>query len=186
MRSRVEMGVRINLAGREPAGVVPPDEYEWVRGELISMLEGVRTPAGEPAFEAVYPREEVFDGPYVEAAADVVVVPAGFDQYLSASLLGAEFGPPSEPYNHKLYGVLAAGGEGVDWTADLDGAHLLDVAPTVLASLGVPHSDRMDGEVLPVVEPAGSESYPAFEPEPTQETDDEAIEQRLSDLGYLE
>jgi predicted AlkP superfamily phosphohydrolase/phosphomutase len=186
MRSRIECGVRVNLDGREPDGEVPADEYEQVRDDLVKLLADARTPDGGPVFDDVVPREAVFDGPYVEDAADVQVMPADYDQYLSASLRGDAFGPPSEPYNHKRHGVVAAVGDGVDPSADLADAHLFDVAPTVLAVLGVPAAKRMDGDVLPVVEPAGTEPYPAFDAEPERATDDEDVEQHLADLGYLE
>jgi len=155
-----------------------------VRADLVDALSAVRTPDGEPVFESVRRREEVFDGPYVEDAPDVVVVPDEFDQYLSASLRDEQFGPPAEPWNHKRHGVVAAAGD-VDDEASLTGAHLFDIAPTVLATFGLPASDRMDGLPLPVVDRVGAEAYPEYEGETTA-TDDEAVEARLEDLGYLE
>lgn len=184
LRDRIEMGVRLNLAGREPAGSVDPDEYETVRSTVIEALESVRTPDGSPVFESVAPREDVFHGPYLEDAPDIVTVPSQFDQYLSASVRFEPFGPPSEPWNHKLHGVVAIAGD-VDVAAPIDGAHLLDVAPTVLATMGVPVSDRMDGRVLPVVEDPGVDTYPEYTGERV-ETESAAVEAHLADLGYLE
>ncbi|GAA0230273.1 alkaline phosphatase family protein [Haladaptatus pallidirubidus] len=186
MRDRIECGIRINLEGREPDGVVPPEKYDEVRDELIETLDGVRTPDGQPVFETIAPREAFFDGPYSDEAVDVVCVPAAFDQFLSAQLRGQQFGPPREPWNHKLNGIFAAAGANIDADAKLADAHLFDVAPTILATLGVPASDRMDGRVLPVVESVGEQSYPAYDAGETVETDDERVEARLADLGYLE
>ncbi|MCL7418154.1 MAG: alkaline phosphatase family protein [Halalkalicoccus sp.] len=185
MRSRTELGVRINLDGREPDGVVAPEEYESVRTELIEALSAVRTPAGDPVFETVAPREEVFSGPYIEDAVDVVTVPHDYEQFVSARLLGEPFGEPEEPWNHKRDGIVVAAGAGIDPDADLSGAHLFDVAPTVLASLGVPRDDRMDGRVLPIVEAVGTERYADIEGD-RRRTDSQAVEDRLSQLGYLE
>ena len=185
MRSRTEMGVRLNVAGREPEGVVDPAEYESVRGELIEALSSVRTPDGEPCFEQVLPREAVFDGPHLEAAPDIVTVPAGFDHYLSASLRGEPFAEPSEPWEHKREGVVVAAGDEIDPRTDIAG-HIFDIAPTVLASFGLAVDATMDGDPLPVVSPTGRTEYPPFEPSATVETNDETVEQRLSDLGYLE
>jgi len=57
-RSASRLGVRINLAGREPSGTVPADEeYHAVREELIDLLSDLETPDGDPAFEEVVPRE---------------------------------------------------------------------------------------------------------------------------------
>ncbi|WP_168216060.1 alkaline phosphatase family protein [Halorussus marinus] len=186
MRDRIELGVRVNLRGREPDGVVAPGDYERVREDLIAMLSAVETPDGRPAFERVARREEVFSGPYVEAAPDVVTVPREFDEFLSTRVGDGQFGPPSEPYNHKREGVIAMAGAGVDADADLSGAHLFDVAPTVLATLGIPAGDRMDGSALPAVEPVGTRAYPAFDPDAQVATDDGDVEARLADLGYIE
>jgi len=186
MRSRSELGVRINLAGREPDGTVPPEEYEAVRDELVDLLGSVLTPEGEPVFEDVAPRERYFDGPMAGDAVDVVTVPADFDHLLSARLDGDPFGPPSEPWNHKRDGLVAAAGPGIDPTASVEGADLVDVAPTVLATLGVPADERMDGRVLPIAESAGEERYPPFEATVAESARDEAVEARLADLGYLE
>ena len=183
MRSRTELGVRINLAGRDPEGRVSPDEYETVRKELIEALSDVRTPDGDRVFEAVLPREAVFSGPYLDDSVDIVTIPHEFEQFLSARL-GEEFGEPEEPWNHKREGIIAASGVGIDTEASLSGATLFDVAPTVLASLGVPHDDRMDGAVLPVARSVGTTRYSGGEtPRPTESA---TVEERLSQLGYLD
>jgi predicted AlkP superfamily phosphohydrolase/phosphomutase len=185
MRSRVETGVRINLEGRDPEGKVPKSEYESVRDELIELLSGVEAPNGEPVFEDVARVEEYFEGPKVDRAVDVMTIPNDWNYFLSAQLRNELFAPPSEPWNHKLYGIVAATGPGIDGDADLAGAHLLDVAPTILSALGVPRSDRMDGVPLEVVDPTETMSYPEHE-ERTAAAAGEEVEDRLADLGYLE
>ena len=199
MRERIELGIRINLEGREPSGIVPETEYEAIREDLIARLRGVRTPDGEPVFERVVPRETVFHGPAAGEAVDVVTVPREFDQFLSATLAGERFGPPTEPYNHKLAGIVAVHGEdvdtdaaasdetdGIDGIGGIDGAHLFDVAPTVLATLSLPRAEHMDGTVLPIVESADEAAYPAIDRGERVATDDGGVERRLSDLGYIE
>lgn len=186
MRDAVELGVRINLAGREPAGVVPPEDYEAVRSELIDALASLTTPDGTPVFEEVGPREAYFDGPHADEAVDVVTVPTGFDVALSTQLYGEPFGDLTEPWNHKRQGVIAARGQAVDTGSDLDDAHLFDVAPTVLAMLGVPPDERMDGRQLSIVERLDEQSYPPYETTQTAVTTDEATKQHLTALGYIE
>ncbi|WP_135822791.1 alkaline phosphatase family protein [Halostella litorea] len=185
VRSRIECGVRINLQGREPAGVVPPDEYEAVRDDLIERLSAVRTPEGDPVFEDVARREAYFEGPHVDRAVDVVTVPTAFDHFLSARLAGSQFGDPTEPWNHKRDGVVAVAGDGVDEAAALGDAHLYDVAPTVLATMGVPAAERMDGTVLPAVDPVGERRYPDYDRH-SAATADGDVEDRLANLGYIE
>jgi len=121
VRSKSELGVRINLEGREPNGQVPAAAYERVRDELIETLSAVRTPDGEPMFDAVEPRETYFEGPYVDEAPDILTVPAGFDNAIAADLGTERFGEPMEPWNHKPTGVVAAAGPAFDESAALEG-----------------------------------------------------------------
>lgn len=185
MRSSVECGVRINLEGREPDGVVSRDQYEAVRQDVIDHLSSIETPDGRPVFEDVARREEYYHGPEVDSAVDIVTVPDGFDHSISGSIAAKQFDSPPR-WHHKFEGVIAASGPDIDANADLAGATLLDVAPTVLSLLDVPPADTMDGEVLPVVEPVGSRSYPDFDERATVSTTDEDVETHLRDLGYLE
>jgi predicted AlkP superfamily phosphohydrolase/phosphomutase len=187
VRNRTESGVRVNLRGREPDGVVPQDRYEVVRTDLVDHLSGAKAPDGKPVFDEVARREEFFDGPYVENAPDVVAIPRDFDVYLTTWLLGDHFEEPDEPtWDHTMTGVFAATGDAIDADADLADPDLLDVAPTVLAALGVPASERMDGDPLPVAEPVGTTTYPEYDCEPADGTADAAVEDRLGTLGYLE
>ena len=187
MRSKSELGLRINLEGREPEGVVPEEEYEAVREEVIEELRSVRTPDGDPVFDAVEPRETYFDGPHVEDAPDVVTVPADFDTAVTADLGQGQFGEPMEPWNHKRTGVVAAAGPAFDEGVSLEdaGATIFDVAPTICSLFDVPIDAAMDGETLPIVEGTDEAEYPAYESEPIAATDDGTVEDRLSDLGYL-
>jgi predicted AlkP superfamily phosphohydrolase/phosphomutase len=185
VRTRTELGVRINLEGRDPEGVVSQDEYEELREELIRELEAVETPDGEPIFETVAPRKRYFHGDYADDAVDIVTVPNEFNHAISEQV-GEEYFGPAEPWNHKLDGVFAAIGEGVDDETELEGAHLFDVAPTIMASFGLPYSDRMDGSVIPVVDDAGSTAYPAYNEDAGERSDaGEEVTDRLADLGYM-
>ncbi len=185
MRSRIELGVRINLAGREPSGVVDPEEYETVRTRLIDALEAVETPDGEPVFESVVRREALFHGDHVENAPDVVTIPVDFDHFLTASLRGDQFGPPQEPWNHKIDGSFAVSGAAIE-APGTGIAHLFDVAPTVLSTMGIPASDRMDGSAMPCVKAVDRKAYPEYDRTETTRTDDAHVEQQLADLGYIE
>ncbi len=185
MRTRTEMGVRLNVEGREPNGTVSKADYEAVRSDLMAILSEVEAPDGEPVFERVAGREDVFSGPNLEAAPDIVTVPAGFDHFLAANLKGTQFGVPTEPYEHKRDGVFMARGPGVDTETRLPDAHLFDIAPTILSAFGVPVSDRMDGDVLPIVDATTEMSYDQFDSRSVG-TDSDSVEERLSDLGYLQ
>jgi predicted AlkP superfamily phosphohydrolase/phosphomutase len=186
MRVRTEMGVRLNLEGRESEGVVSSGDYDRVRSELMQALRDVVTPSGDPVFEAVHPREDVFEGPYIEDAPDIVTVPNRFDHLLVSTLKGAPSGDPTEPWEHKREGILIAMGEDIDSEAEVGDPHLFDVTPTILATFDLPVGERMDGSPLPVVDQTDSSTYPSFIPSETVPTEDEDVENRLATLGYLE
>ncbi len=185
-RARIELGVRINLVGREPDGIVPSDAYETVRDEVIELLSDVTTPDGEEVFETVDRREAFFDGPAVEEAVDIVTIPADYDHFVTTRLHGARFGEPGQPWNHKPQGVVIATGDPFDDAVRLEGATVFDIAPTVLSTFGIAAPDRMDGSPLPFVEDQGTTAYPPYEPaeRSSQTTDD--IAARLETLGYVE
>ncbi|SFR48048.1 Predicted phosphohydrolase or phosphomutase, AlkP superfamily [Halogeometricum rufum] len=184
LRSSSELGVRLNVAGRDPDGKIPPAEYESVRSDLVEFLSAQETPDGDPVFEDVVPREEYIHGPFADDAVDVLCVPADFEHSLSM-IVDEPFVAP-EPWNHKLEGVVALRGDDVDSAASLDGAHLFDVAPTLLSLFGVAPATDMDGESLGPVTAVPPESYDEFEPRTRVRTDDDDVTERLADLGYLE
>ena len=192
-----ELGVRINLAGREPEGVVPRADYETVRDEVIEVLRTLNTPDGEPAFEFVRPREQVYDGPYTEHAPDVIFRPAGMNHGIVANLVGRRF-IPETGHNHDLDGVFVGTGPGFSG-AGVEELALPDVAPMVMALLGQEVPARMTGTVpedvlnVPVrrreygdvsfgVGPEGPESH--GRPESETRPDEGRVRERLEDLGY--
>jgi len=53
--------IYVNLKGREPNGVVPQEDYESVRAEIISRLESLRDPfTGERWVGQVFRREDIY------------------------------------------------------------------------------------------------------------------------------
>src|SRR5581483_10364998 len=68
-------GVWVNLRGRQPRGVVAPGaEYEALRDALVRDLGALVDPiSGAPLVRSVRRREEVYEGPHVADAPDLVV-----------------------------------------------------------------------------------------------------------------
>ena len=116
-----------------------------------------------------------------------MTVPNDYEHLLSATLPGEQFADRDGTWDHKYHGVVAASGQAIDDDVDLGAPELYDLAPTSLAAFGVPVSDRMDGEVLPVVDPVEEQDYDRRAA--TVETNDGPsgdVNDRLADLGYLE
>jgi predicted AlkP superfamily phosphohydrolase/phosphomutase len=186
-------GISVNLAGREPRGIVDPADYETVRdrvAEAVSSFVDPRT--GRNPVGRVWRREEVFKGRYAGEAPDLLLEPAPL-----YSLTHARSAVEPADWlsgDHRVEGVLAAAGGQVDPPALPETARLVDLAPTILAAVGAPASVRHSGSVLSAVvggdrAVVATESESEGTPRAQEELDDtEAaeLEEHLRGLGYLE
>lgn len=65
--------VYLNMRGREPQGQVEPRDYDRTRDQVIDAMRGLIDPeTNKGIFDAVYRREEIYNGPSVDAAPDVI------------------------------------------------------------------------------------------------------------------
>ena len=195
----------INLANREPQGVVQPGaEYEQVRAALIQQLQQLRDPeTGALVVERVYRREEIYHGAELEHAPDLIVRWRDYTCW-GRGLYGnqtpvfeaqRQFDFSDQPLSgtHRPDGILILRGPAIQSGTRITGARLIDLAPTILALLGLPVPEIMDGHVLytaagsaaqPVPESAGEANKVSAEHEYTPE-EEALITRHLKDLGYL-
>jgi predicted AlkP superfamily phosphohydrolase/phosphomutase len=178
------LGVHLNVEGRDPSGVVPQSDYEDVRSELIEELEGVRDPDDELVFDAVKPREEVYDGKHLDDAPDILLFPRDYRYDVSGSILDTFRRYPHK--NHKPEGILIANRP----LENADRAEIYDIAPTVAAELGIPVDSNTDGKVLTdteeTVERRDWDDLVEDYADTSAESDTSSVEDRLADLGYME
>jgi predicted AlkP superfamily phosphohydrolase/phosphomutase len=205
--SKFQQGIYLNLKGRQPHGSVEPGAYETLRRQIAAELAQLPDPrSGELLFERVYLREEIFEGPYVDLAPDILPVVRGHDGMLSpgfadGNLVHYQDGQPDGC--HYPEGILLASGPGLRRQARLDAASVVDITPTVLYSLGKAVPAGLEGEVLSglfepeellahppqmdersAVELAAFDSTSAvFEVDPDE--DNESVVEHLRGLGYL-
>lgn len=183
--------VRISVQGRDPEGTVPPEEYEAFVRALCAHLE---------RWEAVakaWPRSEIYAGPMVEDAPDIVLELA-LEKGYSITPLRARDGAafrrlaPDEYLGGKERGMNGTHRElGVLFLsvpAGCAGASLLDIAPTVLAAMGVAGPpmegrDLIGGGATP--EASVTTDF-AVAASPYSAEEEAQIEARLRALGYFE
>ena len=136
--------VYLNLEDREPNGSVSKDEYETVRNELIAELKRLTGPDDRKVCRKIIRGENVFSGDQTEIAPDVIIIPTdGYD--LKAGFTGKDsvfkFGHRSgmhKPENACLFST--------DPRLALEGADILDIAPTITDLMGIDtQTDRFDG-----------------------------------------
>ncbi len=146
--------VYVNLAGVRPQGIVQPgQEYQELREQLVREALALRDPrTGEPLVERVYRREEIYSGPYIARTPDLIVQPRGWEymafghaDFGSNRLVESIIGLSG---HHRPDGVLILSGAGVKPGAQLEGASILDLAPTIMHAMNVPVPEDLDGRVL--------------------------------------
>ena len=146
--------VYVNLAGVRPEGIVQPgQEAEDLKQEIVQAALALRDPrSGEPLIERVLRREEIYSGLYIDRTPDLIVQTRGWE-YMAFG--HADFGSHRlvEPItglsgHHRPDGVLILSGAGVKADAQLEGANIMDLTPTILHALGVEVPQDMDGRVL--------------------------------------
>jgi predicted AlkP superfamily phosphohydrolase/phosphomutase len=151
----------LNLRGREPQGIVEPGlEEETLKKTLIRDLSQLRDPdSGKRIVDRVYRKEELYSGPHVWEAPDLVVVMEGY-AYMTRDgyegLMGPLLTPPMHYHegivrhsgNHRIEGLLLMGGPVIEPGMSIPRADIVDIAPTVLYLMDVPIPATMDGRVL--------------------------------------
>ncbi len=149
-------GIYLNMAGREAEGVVSPSDASSMVAELIERLSALVDPeTGEGCVTRAYDARQVYRGPYVDRAPDVVV---GFaDGYRSSweNAVGRTDGPVFSD-NMRPWGgdhcMDRSVVPGVLFSNCADfrevEASMEDIAPTCLEALGVPIPSHVDGQSL--------------------------------------
>ncbi len=198
--------VVIHLRGRQRHGTIEAgEEYERLRSEIIGELEALRDPAnGEPVCQAVWRREELYEGPHAEDAPDIVFLLE--QDYKATYDLGGpiidnvdETAVFARSGEHTRWGMCIARGDRFPLQGERrTDARLIDVAPTSLALMDVPIPEDMDGRVMrpwladdirftfgpPSPTPT---RIPAGPPAPAlSEVEMAEVTERLRDLGYVE
>jgi len=152
-------GIYINLQGREAKGTVSSQEYDHLRSEITAKLATLRDPdTGEAVIRRVYRREEIYDGPYVDEAPDLILhwdyaydcrERAGSERrdVFEGEITVKEFADYKKTGVHRHHGVFLAHGLPIR-PGRLEGTLLIDIAPTVLHLLGLSVPEDMDGRVL--------------------------------------
>jgi len=146
----------LNLRGREARGIVESSDADRVTSDIVTGLTGLRDiDRGVEAIQGVVTRDQVYSGAFASESPDMVVNFAGGYRVSWATALGGL------PHGHFEDNVKRWGGDhiidpslvpGVLFINREFGAHrapgLIDLAPTILAALGVPKGGAMEGASL--------------------------------------
>ncbi len=145
--------IRINLRGREPEGIVAPEDLERTCDEIAAALEALTNPAtGAKAVKEVVRVARAFPGERADRLPDLVV---SWEESTPIAALGSPAvgtvtapSPDARTGTHRPPGFLIAHGPGFPAGTELDGARVTDFAPTVLRHLGVDVPAALEGRAL--------------------------------------
>lgn len=201
------LGININVQGREPRGIVPPgEEYEELCDALRRELESYVDPeTGDRIVARVLRREEIYTGDAVGLAPDLRLLMAKSSvyqgQYAYSPKVGASrtLDQPDGVYgNHAEYGILLACGPEIRAGAQIAGAEMVDVAPTILYALGLSIPEEMDGRPLEgmfshafqstreVSRRAAEGKAPVRDETALTASEEQEVLERLRGLGYVD
>jgi predicted AlkP superfamily phosphohydrolase/phosphomutase len=192
--------IQVNNDGSSPG--IHPSEYaafrERLKEDLFSLVDPV---SGERIVTEIWTREEVFSGPHSDVAPDLTLTLR--DGGLVSIL------PAAEPVSrrlmvggaHRPVGVFAAKGPAIRRGFTTGELSILDIAPTVLYSLGLPVLSDMQGRVPEeIYEASAIQARPVKRALPQAASvngngagaagltveDEQIIMERLRELGYVE
>ena len=165
-------GVSVNLAGREPHGVVARNDYDRVRDELAEALLGLTDPeTGQRPIGRVLRKEEALSGAYLDRAPDLLLQPAPLYSLTHSRSLVEEADWLSG--DHRPEGIYATAGPGVEPGPGPEIA-LADFAGQIAEGVGLEPDPEW-------ARPSSAEAVGVFSRE-----EERMVEERLRGLGYLE
>jgi predicted AlkP superfamily phosphohydrolase/phosphomutase len=148
-------GIYLNMKGREGKGIVRTEDVEAIKTDIARGLTDLRDPErGEVAVRGVVAREAIYSGPFVSEAPDLLVNFApGYRVSWGTPLGGTPEGLFEDNTkkwggDHMIDPNLAPGVLFMNRPFQGENASLLDLAPTILATLGVPKGAAMEGSSL--------------------------------------
>ncbi len=139
----------LNIEGREPQGIIKPDDYEKERNKLADKVKSITGPGGEKWQTKVFKPDQIFDE-YNGDSPDLMVYfddlywrAAGTMGYDTFYLPENDTGPDDAV--HAENGMFIAYNPKHNYGGRKMDASIMDIAPTVLKVIGIPVPKDMRG-----------------------------------------
>jgi predicted AlkP superfamily phosphohydrolase/phosphomutase len=186
----------------EVTGRNADERYASIRDRLIENLGDLKDPErGVSLVDSIYRKEDIYSGPYLGKAPDVICLERSgylFSRLPRTSDLRILDRGPNPLWTHTGYhrrnGSLGLYGPAVAAGTDIH-ARITDIAPIILAYLGVPAPDEVDGAVpegafapaaIERIQMARSGTSGYRKPAGLSPHDTEKIENQLRAVGYIQ
>lgn len=196
----------LNVKGRQPQGVVEPQDYQALRKEIADRFAALKNESTGTRLivDIICPKLAT---PYPLPPGEIAIpdIIFGLDEGIHArhqfrKTKGPAFQPGrvgSKQGGHKVDGFILGAGQDFAKGNSLD-ANIYDIAPTVLAAYGLPVPRGLKGK--PITQMLASKEKMKFEEkdrikavksktssiEAYSKEEEELVQQRLANLGYLD
>ena len=181
------------------------DEYARQKAEtqLREQLSQIIDPETDTLVVTnILTRDEIYHGAKIDQMPDLILKPA--DGYSFTGDYSPQYQGlfhqvnPRDDFHvgmHHRDGIFLAFGKAIRTNSTIDGASILDIAPTILTALKIAVPESIDGKVLqdifqsPIeIQYINSTESPSVNSAPQEfnESEQKQIEDRLRGLGYLE
>ncbi|MFH1888978.1 MAG: alkaline phosphatase family protein [Candidatus Omnitrophota bacterium] len=147
--------VNINLKGREPRGMVAPEDY----GDMIRVLRddllkaGADNSTADKLIAGAFTKDKLFQGPYVDQAADLYLKVArdhyhilGGAAFISNKVIERSYGNSA---THRIDGIFIACGPAVKSSGAItERIRIFDIAANILYMMKIPIPSDLDGKII--------------------------------------
>lgn len=174
----------LNVEGREPNGTIDNCDYQRFRDEIKERLEAITDQDGRSLGTVVFKPEEIYRT--VRNIAPDLIAHFGELTWRAVGGVGYqtlyarenETGP--DDCNHARFGAFILAASNCPLHGEVQGTHLLDVAPTLLELGGYDVPATMQGKSLVAGKSLGPVDSGGF-----SGRDEQLVRDRLRGLGYL-
>ncbi len=176
--------VFFNVRGREPQGVIAPEDYERFQDEIKAKFEALTDDKGRPLRSLVFKPKEIYRN-VRNVAPDLVV---HFGGLFWRSIGGVGYGhihvqendTGPDACNHAQFGMFILAAPNSPLHGEYQGARLLDVAPTLLDLAGYEIPSSMQGRSL-----VANLDKSAVAASAEEDDKEKIIRERLAGLGDI-
>lgn len=205
----------LNIAGRDPAGLIPADRVKAFVEKLASQLTNITDPDGRPVLAGLYPKEQLYHGPALPQAPDLILdiyqspwnTITAYRRQAIAESRGVALSAMQRPYFaanrnnygwHSRDGIFAFSGPAFSSGRNQLKGHVMDIPATLLYLHNLPIPDDYDGQVMvdslrpghlanqPITHQPGETGEEDTLPLTYSDNESEELVSHLRALGYVD
>lgn len=202
-RGPCEDTLSLNLKGREPEGIIESNgKSVQITDKIINIFRNLRHPIQNRNLKLdIYRKSEIYSGPFLNAAPDLLFDIEDERYTLTTRKDEKQFFSVPKIYTgtHSKNGIIICYGNAFNKSSSINGAKIIDLAPTILYLLKTKIPQYMDGKVIKDAFDSkfindnpisfNSTSYERNVASSVEtaytEQDSEKIKKHLADLGYV-